>query len=333
VVLTPDPEDESPNESLEVAHYVMGQKYGLAREAVDSEFLGKEADEIVAKLRLLAGNCLEGSMRERRAWGTIQPLEPPCYGVARFDVLDPDLGIIQLLQPNTPPINVRVPTSHHPRYQGCRLVVTLQPDGLLSIDIELKNPMANVLLQYYEGGFFGEAASIATSPNLSAERLLAGKMNDPIAATIAAYTLLRLGDLDRLHDWTRNLRDWFSWLPDGIPIRAEHLARLGEHERALLTLLDLPSRGLPVFSDGLSHAINRLRVYANLPLDKSPFAGTELFSSGQALLKQLQRFAAFADFQKLILFFTGTKPHEPDDEPFDGDLESHSGLDVAPHLG
>src|SRR2546423_15128052 len=99
---------------------------------------------------------------------------------------------------------------------------------------------------------------MSTSPELDAEELLEDKQQDPIAAAVGGYALLRFSALERLHDWTANLHSWFEWLPDGAAIRGEHLARMGQHDEALDAFLTLPSRGLPLFSDGLAYAVNRL---------------------------------------------------------------------------
>ena len=39
--------------------------------------------------------------------------------------------------------------------------------------------------------------------------------------------LLRLGELDRLHDWTHNLAELVPVAPDGLAPWGEHQARLG----------------------------------------------------------------------------------------------------------
>src|SRR5262249_11698113 len=99
------------------------------------------------------------------------------------------------------------------------------------------------------------------------ERALQEKNSDPVAAAIGAYALLRLGELDRLHDWTANLFDWFPWLADAAAIRGEHLARLGRHEEALDALRTMRGRGLPLFGRGLGYALARLQTYAALSPD------------------------------------------------------------------
>lgn len=150
---------------------------------------------------------------------------------------------------------------------------------------------------------------------------------DPLAAAVGAYTLLRFGELDRLHNWTENLKNWFKWLPDGLTIRAEHLAQLGKHEEALDLLLELPARGVPIFSEGLSISIDRLGLYLTAP---KQFSADKL-SRAHGLMKRLRRFAAFADFNAAILSYTGLDPTEPEDRELDREtIRALAGIDLDP---
>jgi len=150
-----------------------------------------------------------------------------------------------------------------------------------------------------------EQAAIATkSDALSAQRLVFDKIVDPIGACIGAYALLRLGDIERFHGWTENLHNWFRYLPDGLIIHAEHLARLGDHDQALQLLLTVQTRGLPIFTDGLTYAIDRLRFYSS-----AKDMDTEGISR---ILDWLNNYAAVADFSKSLLTFTGVDPQFPD---------------------
>lgn len=170
---------------------------------------------------------------------------------------------------------------------------------------------------------------MTTSDALQAEQLLFEKLQHPIAAAVGAYALLRFGDLDRLHSWTENLKNWFDWLPDGAAIRGEHLARLGKHEAALSVFLELPSRGLPIFSDGLSYAIDRLKLYTTA-VDTG--FEQEAIAKARVELQQLRRFAAFVDFRQPLLTFTGMNPGNPDNETLSGNIGDIEGLDVTQYL-
>ena len=169
-------------------------------------------------------------------------------------------------------------------------------------------------------GQFAQAAEAINSPALDAELLLGEKLEDVVAATIGAYALLRLGELERLHDWTENLRNWFPWLPDGAAIRGEHLARLGRHGEALACFAELPRRGLPVFTDGLSYSVDRIRLYVNLGRDH--FAGMPIsYDDALGLRRRLESYGTFADLREPFLTFTGLDPSRPDDRSLSEDID------------
>jgi hypothetical protein len=69
------------------------------------------------------------------------------------------------------------------------------------------------------------------------EKTLEGKRQSPVAAAIATAVLLRCDALNYLHDWPRNLADWFSWLPDGALLWAE--TKLRHHDAARRASLPL----------------------------------------------------------------------------------------------
>lgn len=333
VALAPEPEDESPHEWLEVDSYITGQSPASSSSVSSLEGLGTQ--KIVAKLRAFSGNVLLGetTARDDQAW--LIPRSAQSQGVAKFDLFPGDVRFVQLLQPGISPLNVALPISpltspqipiRIPASIGCQLILTLQPDGLLSVDILLQHPAADALLRYFQRGLLEQAATMSTSDALQAEQLLGEKQSHPIAAAAGTYALLRLGDLDRLHNWTENLKNWFTWLPDGTAIRGEHLARLGKHEEALAAFLELSSRGLPLFSDGLSYTVDRLRLYSTI-------AELEARSEAQTILKQLQRFVPFVDFRKPFLTFTGIDPSNPSEKSLEEDVEDFDGIDVAQHLG
>jgi hypothetical protein len=327
VSLTPEPEDESPHEWLEVETYITGQQTTSPSSTGSLEGLG--AQDVAAKLRAFSGNILLGNAQSRHDEGWLVPLPAPSQGMAKFNVFAGDGRFVQLLQPKVPTLNVALPICISPP-KGCQLVLTQQSDGLLSVEVHLEHTAADTLLRYFQRGFLEQAVAMSTSDALQAEQLLYEKSSHPFAAAVGAYALLRLGDLDRLHNWTENLNNRFMWLPDGAAIRGEHLARLGTHEKALPFFLELPSRGLPFFSDGLSYAINRLRLYTTVD---DPGIELETRYQAQSVLKQLQRFASHTDFRKPLLTFSGVDPHNPDDKPLGEDIEDFEGLDVAQYLG
>jgi len=136
--------------------------------------------------------------------------------------------------------------------------------------------------------------------------LVAEKVGDPVAAAAGACAPLRLGDLERLElSWTRNLADWFPWLPDGAAVHGEHLARLGEHAEAARRFVEVVSRGLPVFATAFFFAFERLQLYSlKTPtgFDRSAIEGARRF---------LERFARDIDPIQPITTFPGVDPNRP----------------------
>jgi hypothetical protein len=70
------------------------------------------------------------------------------------------------------------------------------------------------------------------------EKTLQTKRQSPIAAAIAASILIRSNQLEALHDWPRNLANWFKWLPDGPVLWAETLIRRGNRTLSIPPLIE-----------------------------------------------------------------------------------------------
>lgn len=91
-----------------------------------------------------------------------------------------------------------------------------------------------------------------------AENMLQMKMSDPYAATVAAYLLLRLERYDLLHDWPRNLANWFSEIPDGCFIWAAKCALASRDRAEAQQYIEMGlNRGLPVYTEGL-HLLSQI---------------------------------------------------------------------------
>ena len=131
--------------------------------------------------------------------------------------------------------------------------------------------------------------------------------------------------MDQLHNWTSNLYEYFPVLPDGGPIKAEHLARIGRHSEALKSLLALQERGLPIFCYGLSYAIDRLRLYTAAVTTFNP----QDLAAAKNLLIRLQRYGMFVDFEQPFLTFTGLNVTEPDNQKLPQDVSDIPGLPLV----
>lgn len=324
VELKPDREDESPHEYHELQHFSAGLGVAArARSAAPAlESLGEAA--LPGKIRVFSGNLLKGNVKEvtaNRIKAPDYPDDQPQVEVYARD--EPE--IIQLFQWNKPPINMAVPGW----VGGSTTMVLMRlPDGSSTINMHLQHRVADLLCNYEMQNQFDQVAITTNSSALDAESLLRSKMQDPIAAAVGAYSLLRIGALDRLHDWTENLKNWFKWLPDGLTVRGEHLARLGDHDKALECFLQLPERGLPIFSAGLLCALERLGFYIKLGAKEFDEAS---IASAVDLISRLHEFATYTDFGQPILTYTGANPFKPDNNP-NTDFLPEDGLDVSSFL-
>ena len=254
VQLAPDPGDVPPDERVERTHY-LSRDVDLSAAPSALESLGPEPTASTGSItmRWIRGNVLAGAPA---AWSAeaFMPVEAQQIQVASGQ----EPTYLQLVRADGTMITLATPSL---AWQQSTVVVGAGPSGGWRVDIHLANLAADLLLHYRASGYAKEAAAMLESPYLNAESLLRGKMNDPVAAAVGAYALLRFADLDRLHDWTGNLFRFFPWLPDAAAIYAEHLARLGKHAEAVRAFNQLLDRGLPMFSDGVSYALDRLRLY------------------------------------------------------------------------
>jgi hypothetical protein len=355
--LKPDTMDESPNESTEVPLYFgLPQKAAVAAASTTRapvsglESMGGDEDTASLYVRLYWGNPLDESASvEVDTNAFFAPIQQENIGITVLPLQAPSNAacFLQVLQPGAEVLNIAVPMGGDGPAGACSAVIRVLPPApndqevsrpQFSIDLHTPNRDADALLRYREQGL-ATGAVLDQSAARMAESLLGGKEKDQVAAAIGAYALLRVNDLERLHDWTGNLQKWFPWLPDGAAIRGEHLARQGEHVEALTAFLLLSERGLPLFSEGFAFAVDRLRLY--LAANDSPKVPTnfaaEAIESARALLERLNTFAPFVEHAQTLLTFTGRTPDQPGKVIVTtADLDSSEFLDgrfdMTPHL-
>jgi len=213
--------------------------------------------------------------------------------------------IAQLLVFGMPPINLVLPIA---KEVGCALFVHQRtPEPLIACSIE--QPQARLLLAWRNSGHLSQAQTMLQSGSLS-EQLLFEKTKDPIAAAVGAYTLLRMGEVEKLHDWTNNLMERFPKMPDGAVIRGEHLARLGRHEEAAEAFLAVKRRGMPIFLDGVYLLTGRLEFYSGA----TRLVGASRVEPLRDFQKQFALFTAFMNSRRTVASFSGKDPTHPDDE-------------------
>ena len=307
--LRPQEADASPHESQARQHFFIRQPL-IASSRPLGESPGATSAQVKAqvKVRAFTGNPLNGTQRPVSDSGVLR-VGSWSNGVVQFNVTGSSgVTLVQLLQPGLPVTNKTVPAWGD---LECTFQVTRLDDGHFAMDTHLQHSGAELLIRYRDKGYLQQASSAVASNTMDAEALLNDKSGDPIAAAVGAYTLLRLGDLDRLHGWTEDLLSRFPTIPDGVVIRAEYLASTGQHAQAVAALGELPARGMPIFTDGLSYALDRLRLYVEHGRSS---LGEDGVAQAATVLKALQPYVAFTDFRRSFTSFSGLDPASPGDE-------------------
>jgi hypothetical protein len=201
---------------------------------------------------------------------------------------------------------VAVPTSH-----GESATLSFET-GDPDVHVDLEDDDADLLLAYLGSRRVDQLSQLIGGYEEKSRNLLQGKRQRPVAAAVGAYVSVLVGspteeesdclsENNWLDAWTSNLFNDFAWLVDGLCIRAELLARRGEHEEAVRLFCLLSERGLPMFTYGLRFAIDRLNAYRNAA-EKGLLQRAHL-SSIEATLTPLQQLAATVNFRRPVLSF------------------------------
>jgi hypothetical protein len=211
----------------------------------------------------------------------------------------------QLVVPGQVPFNVALPVMRATLFRTCRLSVEVgeQLSALVSLPA---NPVADAIARYLQSGNLPNAAIIGAE----AEGLLRHKRLDAFGAALGGYALLRLADLERLHDWPANLARWFQWLPDGAIIAGEQAALSADHKTAVEYFCAAARRGLPVFTDGFSLLASRLREYGQAD-QRAPDVPKRLHAEATRHANRLTPLSPLVDFTRITLAFPARRLDNP----------------------
>lgn len=158
------------------------------------------------------------------------------------------------------------------------LVTTLStPSGTVEprVIVGGYSPNAEAIMEFLRAGRLGLVETILDPGSERAHLLLYNKLTDPIAATAAAYYLLRKRDWERLPPhWMDNLVHWNDKIPDAQLIRAASLIERGMPIRdaanlAVRTLSRFFDSGIPLFAEATWVLSDLLAIAekAEVPLD------------------------------------------------------------------
>jgi hypothetical protein len=172
---------------------------------------------------------------------------------------------------------------------------------------------AETLMEFLSRDAMRAAASLASFRPL-AERLLAEKSDDPIAAVAGAYFLLRTQGWRGIPpQWFDNLNSMFPWIPDAAIIRCIVLIRGGlrpedggRHARDMLSAC--LERGLPIYAEGLPLLTEAASVLRSATTGRRP----------DKLFDAIERLAAASAWAGSALSFYGRTPDEPSPEKLVG---------------
>ena len=313
VELSPESGDMSPHESHEQHHFLGTAFESSAAVASYNETelkSGPRRQKRKVKVSLLSGrDPVDASAVSSARGPSFQTLDSGVQCDYNEVSMYPEVrNYLEVVQPDGSATRVALPASYSKR---CFVVLRAISPEVTSTEVHLENVEADLLLR---GSQTGRQVSIAKeSETMSPRKLLSAnseemvrqKIADPVAAAVAAYTFLNWGEITSLRPWTENLKNWFTWLPDGLTIRGEHLAQLGKHDDALKNFAALPLRGSPLFRDGLSYAIERLRLYTEA---KTTHFSSEVVLKARNVLAWLGPIAAHTDFSQPILTLRGLVP-------------------------
>jgi hypothetical protein len=197
------------------------------------------------------------------------------------------------------------------------------------VDVTSDHLAAESLLGFLLVGNMRAAREVAAG-GFEAEWLSNGEVTDPIPAAVAGYCLLRLGELDRLREWSEDLATRFDWMADGAIIHAWRLIRGGDGQVARLDalvqarawLLTATGRGLPIYSEGLRLLLDGLRLFgadAEEPEDGGDDAVVEA-------LARMRRYSLAAQHGVQTVTFAGAHPDQPTPEAIVGLPEDRTNL-------
>jgi hypothetical protein len=207
---------------------------------------------------------------------------------------DDGLVYLQVAVPNRVPFSCVLPIVPGAGPQQCRVRVVTTADAIRATALPLGNELTESIAAYLATGHLNQAAHAVAN----AKELLFGKVSDPVGAALGGYALLRLGRLDEVEHWVENLANWIAVLPDGAVIAAEQAARNGRKHEAERWLDEAVGRGTPMFADGLSLLVTRLRPRCSKePVDKDAVRILDI--------------ATRADFAQTVVAFWSADPLRP----------------------
>lgn len=247
------PADVDPSDAptpRELRRYHRARSTAAPDPTVPPEEVLPLAQHGMARLIGPGGQTIPGlsASRSREAHWNVQglPIHPPYQ--------------LRIEQPSGSVLQVQVPATVR-RVWARADVLREQSTVSLSIRIQTASDAADMLAGYLQRGDLYSAEAMAEWCD-EASGMLQSKVADPYAAVVGAYLLLRLKRFSQMHDWGRNLADWFPLLPDGCVVWASQLMQQPASDQIQIRkyLLESVQRGMPVYTEGLRLLTDGLRL-------------------------------------------------------------------------
>jgi hypothetical protein len=200
---------------------------------------------------------------------------------------------------------VAVPPAEIMRIYVVKQRPTYPMDPPFQVIVGSGDPTMQSLVAFLASGDFDSARSVGDRWFTVAEQMLKDKFTDPVAAAVAGYFLLGVGEHSRLHDWTRNLAEYFPWLPDGPVIRAYHVLSQDDPDMTEVRqrLLQAAQRGIPLYTQGLRMLFDGLTMLSTSTQGNDPTL--------KQALQTVRQYAATARWNSPVTSFTAVEPSQP----------------------
>ncbi len=269
-------------------------------------------------------------------WKTAEPVQIPKISstheqqvsVVSVQIGTPGTLFAQIACDGRCPLNVELPPTFGSPVSA-RLRVSASEDDLAA-KVQFGCEWANCAADYLAQGYIEQAKQLLEKehpPNSNwKERILdwiRSRNSDPAAALVGRYIRLRLGNNNNFQSGMEGIMDAMQALSDGHIINAEIDAKAGHHKRALTRLLLIKDGKLPLFTEGFSMAVARLRQYSQQRFEVGQIDDAEAKRAAE-LLSHLNNWSPVADLNALTLTFTGADIANPIDTQFAVDLRSDS---------
>lgn len=163
----------------------------------------------------------------------------------------------------------------------------------------------NSFIEYVDHALLSESRAISADFIERGQDAMESERSSLLCAVLSAYVLLRANQLDGLDRWTERMIELAPELPDAYALRAETLARMGDHNGSVKALRAGLDKGCPTFRSGLSYSLERLRLYIDVHGEKNAFNLSKTdFARFKARKAQIERAAIRLDTTALFTTFS-----------------------------